>query len=116
MIKNRNKARKAKHIKIRKKIIGTAKVPRVNVFKSLRNLEAQLVDDIARKTLAHSSSLSLKLPNGGNISSAKKVGVDFATKIKELKFKKIVFDRSGYIYHGRIKAFAETLREKGVKF
>ena len=114
--KSRNKSRKIKHVRIRNKISGTAKIPRVNVFKSLKNLEAQLIDDEANKTLAHSSSIGLKIKNGGNIIAAKKIGEDFASKLMALKIKKIVFDRSGYIYHGRIKAFAEVLREKGIEF
>jgi large subunit ribosomal protein L18 len=112
----RSKARKKKHLRIRSKISGTPEIPRLNVFKSLKNIEAQLIDDINRKTLAHSSTIALKLPYGGNIKAAQKVGEDIAKKIKTLKIKKIVFDRSGYIYHGRVKALADRVREKGVKF
>ena len=112
----RTKARRKKHLRIRSKISGTSSVPRLNVFKSHKNIEVQLIDDVAGKTLAFSSTLSLKLPYGGNIESAKKVGLDIAEKILALKIEKIVFDRGGYIYHGRIKALAEIVREKGVKF
>lgn len=116
MFTQRNKARKMKHIKIRRKIIGTSKIPRLNVFKSLKNFEAQLIDDTKQVTLIQSSSQKLKLKNGGNIEAAKKIGEDIGTKIKKLNFKQVVFDRSGYIYHGRVKAFANGVREKGIKF
>ena len=112
----RKKARKRKHLRVRSKISGTAQIPRLNVYKSLKNIEVQLIDDVNRKTLAYSSSILLKLSYGGNIAAAKKVGEDISEKIKFLKIKKVVFDRGGFIYHGRIKALAEVVKEKGVKF
>ena len=112
----RSQARKKRHWKVRSKISGTSEIPRLNVFKSLKNIEAQLIDDVKQKTLAHSSSISLKLKNGSNIEAASKVGEDIGEKIKALKIKQVVFDRSGYIYHGRVKALAEATRKKGVKF
>ena len=112
----RKKARKKKHLRVRSKISGTPQIPRLNVYKSLKNIEVQLIDDVNRKTLAYSSSIILKLSYGGNIEAAKKVGEDIAKKIKSLKIEKVVFDRGGFIYHGRIKALAETIKEKGVKF
>lgn len=114
--KNRNKARVAKHVRIRNKISGTATKPRLNVFKSLQNIEAQIIDDVNGKTLAHSSTIKLKIAKGGNIDASKAVGADIADKAVALGIKEIVFDRSGYIYHGRVKALAEAVREKGVKF
>lgn len=114
--KSRNEARKAKHLRIRSKISGTASKPRINVFKSLKNFEAQLIDDVAGKTLAHSSTQKLKLANGGNVDAAKQLGSDFADKVLALGVKEVVFDRSGYVYHGRVQAFADAVREKGVKF
>ena len=113
---SRNKARKNKHLRIRSKISGTASIPRLNVFKSLKNFEAQLIDDQSGKTLVQSSTSKLKLKNGGNISAATEVGKDIAKKIKELGIEKIVFDRSGYVYHGRVAACANAIREEGVKF
>lgn len=113
---SRNQARVKKHIRIRSKISGTASVPRVCVFKSLKNFEAQLIDDRAGKTLVQSSTLKLKLANGGNVEAAKQVGDAFADQLLALGVKAIVFDRSGYIYHGRVAAFADALRAKGVKF
>lgn len=112
----RTEARKKKHLRVRSKISGTATTPRLNVYKSLKNIEVQLIDDVNGKTLAHSSSISLKLPYGGNIEAATKVGADMGEKIKSLKIESLVFDRGGYVYHGRVKALAEAIREKGVKF
>lgn len=114
--KTRNQARKAKHIRIRNKISGTATLPRLNVFKSLKNIEAQIIDDVNGKTLAQSSTLKLKIAKGGNKDAAKAVGADIADKAIALGIKAIVFDRSGYVYHGRVAALAEAVREKGVKF
>ncbi|MCP4354761.1 MAG: 50S ribosomal protein L18 [Proteobacteria bacterium] len=112
----RTKARQKKHLRVRSKISGTAAIPRVNVYKSHKNIEVQLIDDTSGKTLVHSSSISLKLPYGGNVESAKQVGEDFGTKVSALKLERVVFDRGGYIYHGRVKALAEAIRGKGVKF
>jgi len=116
MAKSRNQARVKKHLRIRNKISGTADIPRLNVFKSLKNFEAQIIDDTTGRTLVQSSTLKLKIKNGGNIEAAKQVGADLVAKMKELKINKIVFDRSGYIYHGRVQAFADAIREGGVKF
>ncbi len=111
---SRNKSRKRKHLRIKNKIAATS--PRIVVFKSLNNIEVQLVDDAQGKTLAFSSSLNLKLDKGGNIEAAKIVGADFGKKVAALKLEKVVFDRSGYVYHGRVQALAETIRNEGVKF
>ncbi|MCP4337133.1 MAG: 50S ribosomal protein L18 [Mycoplasma sp.] len=111
---SRNKVRIRKHLRIKNRLDIT--LPRIVVFKSNKNIEVQLIDDQVKKTLATSSSIMLKLSNGGNIEAAKKVGKDFGTKISNLKVKKVVFDRSGYIYHGRVKALAESIKENGVKF
>ncbi len=114
-IKSRNQARLKKHLKIRTKISGTAIIPRISVHKSLQNFYAQLVDDTTGKTLASASTIKDKT-YGGNVKAAQKVGKEMGAKIKKLKLEKIVFDRSGYIYHGRIQAFADAIREEGVKF
>ncbi len=111
---SRNQARVKKHLRIKNRLDVT--IPRIVVFKSNKNIEVQLVDDTTRKTLAASSSVGLKLVNGGNIEAAKTVGADFGDKVSKLKISKLVFDRSGYIYHGRVKALAEAIKEKGVKF
>lgn len=114
---SRNEARKVKHTRIRhqQNIYGTATKPRLNVFKSLSNFYAQLIDDQTNKTLASVSTLNDK-EYSGNIAAAAKLGALMGEKINELGIKEIVFDRGGYIYHGRVKAFAEAVREKGVKF
>lgn len=112
---NRTQARKKKHLRIRSKISGTAAKPRLNIFKSHQNIEAQLIDDIKGITLAHATSKDAK-EYGGNIAAATKVGAAMGDAIKKLKIEEVVFDRGGYIYHGRVKALAEAVREKGVKF
>lgn len=113
--KSRNQARLKKHLKIRTKISGTPTVPRLSVHKSLQNFYAQLIDDTTGKTLASASTIKDKV-YGGNVNAAKKVGKELGIKIKKLKIEKIVFDRSGYLYHGRVQAFADAVREEGIKF
>ncbi|MGL5617980.1 MAG: 50S ribosomal protein L18 [Metamycoplasmataceae bacterium] len=113
--KSRNQARLKKHLKIRTKISGTPAIPRLSVYKSLQNFYAQLIDDTNGTTLASVSTLKDKT-YGGNVQAAQKAGKELGTKIKKLKIEKIVFDRSGYIYHGRVKAFADAVREEGIKF
>ncbi|MCS4536882.1 50S ribosomal protein L18 [Mycoplasma sp. CSL7475-4] len=116
-ILSRNQARQKKHLRERQSIIGTASKPRLSVFKSHQNFYAQLIDDSKGVTLASVSTLA-KGEFHGNIASAAEAGKLMAQKINELNLTQIVFDRSGYIYHGRVKAFAEAVREnvKGVKF
>lgn len=113
--KSRNENRKAKHARIRGKISGTASRPRLSVFKSNKAFYAQLIDDESGKTLAASSTIELKL-NGNNISNSILVGKDLAKKALDKNIKELVFDRSGYLYHGKLKAFADAIREEGVKF
>ncbi|WP_027120439.1 50S ribosomal protein L18 [Mycoplasmopsis lipofaciens] len=115
MAKSRNEARKVKHLKERQKISGTALKPRLCVFKSNQNFYAQLIDDERGITLASVSTL-VKGEYHGNVESAKQAGLKMGDLIKKMKLESIVFDRSGYIYHGKVKAFAEAVREKGVKF
>ncbi|WGI36572.1 50S ribosomal protein L18 [Mesomycoplasma lagogenitalium] len=113
---SRNQARIKKHNRIKAKLaLGTAIKPRLSVYKSLSNFYAQLIDDSTGKTLASVSTLK-NAEYGGNIKAAEKVGTLMGQKINELKIQSIVFDRSGYIYHGRVKAFAEAVRKEGVKF
>ncbi len=117
-MKSRNEKRLIKHLKIKNKLsAGTSKVPRVCVFKSLHHFYAQAVNDEKHVTLSAASTQELaKTAKGNNIEAVKKVAKIFAAKLKEAKITKIVFDRSGYIYHGKIKAFCEVLREEGIKF
>ncbi len=114
----RNDARIARHDRIREKISGTKEVPRLNVFRSNSNIFAQIIDDEAGVTLVSASSLEkeLKIANGGNVEAAAKVGELLAKKAKKAKISKVVFDRGGYLYHGRVKALAEAARENGLEF
>lgn len=111
-----NDLRLRRHSRIRKSISGDADMPRLNVFRSNKEIYVQVIDDTKGVTLASSSSLALKLQNGGNIEGAKLVGKDIAEKCKKLKIKKVVFDRGGYLYHGRVEALANAARENGLEF
>ena len=115
---SKNKMRINRHKRLREAIIGTNEIPRLNVFKSSKHISVQLIDDEKGITLASSSTTDelLKIKNGGNIDSAKIVGEDIAKKAKTLKIKKIVFDRGGYLYHGRVEALADAARENGLEF
>ena len=113
---DKNIARKRKHIRVRNKISGTPSCPRLNVFRSNAHIHAQIIDDVNRVTLVASSSVALKLENGSNIEAAKAVGKDIAEKAIAKNIENVVFDRGGYIYHGRVKALAEAAREAGLKF
>lgn len=113
---SKNVARLRRHARIRKTLSGTAECPRLNIFRSNKEIFVQVIDDENRVTLVSSSSMNLKLENGGNIEAAKAVGKDIAQKCNKLKIKKVVFDRSGYLYHGRIAALADAARENGLEF
>ena len=113
---SKNVSRTRRHARVRAKVSGTPDAPRLCVYRSNKNIEAQIIDDVNRITLVASSSMSLKLENGSNIEAASKVGKDVAEKALAKGLKKVVFDRSGYIYHGRIKALAEAAREAGLEF
>jgi len=115
---SRNEVRKIRHARVRKSISGTPEVPRLNVFRSNINISVQIIDDVNGVTLASASSLdkSLNIKNGSNIEAAKLVGKSIAEKAKKAKITKVVFDRGGYLYHGRVKALAEAARENGLEF
>ncbi len=113
---SKNVIRKRRHERVRSKIHGTAECPRLNVFRSNTQIFAQIIDDDKQTTLVSSSSVELKIKNGGNIEGAKEVGKDIATKAKKMNIKKVVFDRGGYLYHGRVEALAEAARENGLEF
>ena len=113
---SKNIARVRRHARVRAKISGTPECPRLCVYRSNKNIEAQLIDDVNRCTLAASSSMALRLVNGSNIEAAAKVGEDLAKRALAKGLKKVVFDRSGYLYHGRVKALAEAAREAGLEF
>lgn len=110
---SRNEMRKIRHERIRKQISGTKDIPRLCVYRSNMNIKAQLIDDENKITLAESSSINMK---GNNIETAQKVGELIAKEAKKLKIKKVVFDRGGYLYHGRVKALADAARENGLEF
>jgi len=113
---SRNDVRKRRHLRVRKKISGTPECPRLNVFRSNKHIHAQIIDDVNGVTLAAASSVDMKLENGGNVEAAAKVGAAIAERAAAKNIEKVVFDRGGYIYHGRVKALAEAARENGLKF
>ena len=110
----RNAIRQRIHDRIRRKLSGTAERPRLNVYRSLNHIYAQLIDDQTGTTLASASSIKLK--TGGNVAAAKEIGKAVAEAGVEKGIKKVVFDRGGYLYHGRIKALADAAREAGLDF
>lgn len=118
MIKSidKNTARQKRHQRTRDSVLGTSVCPRISVYRSNTHIYAQIVDDLSHKTLCSSSSVELKITDGNNIEGAKKVGADLAKKALKAGIKKAVFDRSGYLYHGRIKALADAAREAGLEF
>jgi large subunit ribosomal protein L18 len=110
-------ARQRRHRRVRKKVFGTAERPRLVVFRSNRGIEAQLVDDVDGKTLAAASWLQLKKSFKGNkTEQAAEVGKLLAQNAKKAEIEEAVFDRGGYLYHGRVKALAEGAREGGLQF
>lgn len=113
-------ARRRRHLRVRKKIYGTPERPRLNVYRSLNHIYAQVIDDLNGCTLAAASSLDpelrQKLKSGGNKEAARLVGEIVAQRALERGIDKVVFDRGGYLYHGRVKALAEGAREKGLNF
>jgi large subunit ribosomal protein L18 len=110
------KARERRHRRVRGKIFGTAERPRLVVFRSNRGIEAQLVDDLEGKTLAAASWLQLRSFKGSKTEQAAEVGKLLAQNAKQANVETVVFDRGGYLYHGRVKALADAAREGGLKF
>ena len=113
---SRNVARLRKHARVRAKVSGPAEKPRLCVFRSNKHIEAQIIDDTKGITLVSSSSVQLKLTNGGNCEAAAKVGADLAAKALAKGIEIVAFDRGGYLYHGRVAALADAAREGGLKF
>ena len=114
---DKNKTRQKRHLRVRNHISGTAERPRLNVFRSLAHIYAQVIDDTKGHTLVAASSNEKGFEgSGGNIEGAKKVGAAIAKKALEKGITEVVFDRGGYIYHGRVAALAEAAREGGLKF
>ena len=114
---NTSKNRKARHQRVRKNLSGTPERPRLSVYKSNTNIYAQIIDDVNGTTLVSASTLDKDLKgSGANIESAKKVGKLIAERALDKGVEQVVFDRSGYIYHGKVKELAESAREAGLKF
>ncbi|MDP8265521.1 MAG: 50S ribosomal protein L18 [Candidatus Aceula meridiana] len=120
MRKTKEQKRILRHKRIRKTVKGTGEQPRVCVHRSLKNISASLIDDVACRTLFTLSTLDktlkTKIKSGGNVDAASTLGEAFAIKAQEKGIKKACFDRGGYIYHGRVKAFAEAVRKGGLEF
>jgi large subunit ribosomal protein L18 len=110
------KARVRRHKRVRTKVFGTAERPRLVVFRSNRGIEAQLVDDLEGRTLAAAGWLHLRSFKGAKTAQAAEVGKLLAQRAKEAGIETVVFDRGGYLYHGRVKALAEAAREGGLRF
>ena len=110
--------RERRKLRIRRKISGTAEKPRLSVFRSAKHIYAQVVDDVAGKTLAHSSTLAKGVKNaeGNKTDDAKRVGTTIAKALIAKGITQVVFDRNGYLYHGRVRALADAAREAGLKF
>ena len=113
---NRAEIRTAIHERIRRKVKGNGAKPRLAIYRSLNHIYAQVIDDQKGETIAAASSLQLKLKSGGNVAAAKEIGKAIAEKAKEKGVKKVVFDRGGFLYHGRVKALADAAREAGLEF
>ncbi|WP_042171420.1 50S ribosomal protein L18 [Paenibacillus gorillae] len=117
---DKNKARLKRHLRVRKKITGTVARPRLSVFRSSKHIYAQLIDDVNGVTVASASTLDKELTeaigNGGSVEAARKVGELVAQRAKAKGHTAIVFDRGGYLYHGRIQALADAAREAGLEF
>lgn len=117
---SKNDARLKRHLRIRKKVEGTTEKPRLSVYRSLNNIYAQIIDDVKGVTLVSASTLDKELKeqpgHGGNKESAKAVGALIAKRALEAGIKQVVFDRGGYIYHGRVQELAGAAREAGLEF
>jgi len=115
---DKNEKRQKRHLRSRKNIFGTAEKPRLNVYRSLTNIYAQIINDVTGETIVSASSVEkdMKETYGGNIEAAKAVGEAIAKKAIEKGISVVVFDRGGYLYHGRVAALAAAAREAGLQF
>ena len=119
MLMNKNESRQKRHRRVRKRVMGTSERPRLNIYRSLNHIYAQVIDDTKGSTIAAASSLDGSLKeskSGGNVEGAKAVGRLVAERAKEAGISRVVFDRGGYLYHGRIQALADAAREGGLEF
>lgn len=114
---DKNQVRKRRHVRVRTKITGTTERPRLNVFRSNKHLYAQLIDDTQGVTIVSASTMDKDFTGTvGNVEAAKLIGETIAKRATEKNIKSVVFDRGGYLYHGRVKALAEAARENGLEF
>jgi large subunit ribosomal protein L18 len=116
---SKDKVRRRVHQRIRQRMSGSGERPRLNIYRSLNHIYAQVIDDSTGKTIASASTVQGKKGSkktGGNVASAKEIGKTIAQRAQEKGVKKVVFDRGGYLYHGRIKALADAAREAGLEF
>ena|SRR5699024_200052 len=115
---DKNKVRKKRHMRVRKNVTGTAERPRLNVYRSNKHIYAQLIDDVKGETLTSASTKDkeLSIESTGTVEAAEKVGELIAKRATDKGYKSIVFDRGGYLYHGRVKALAESARSAGLEF
>jgi large subunit ribosomal protein L18 len=120
LARNREEERRKRHRRIRKDITGTSEKPRLSVFKSLKHIYAQVIDDESHKTLVYATSIDKelkgKLRAGSNAEAAKEVGALVAKRALDKGIKRVSFDRGGYLYHGRVKKLADAAREVGLEF
>jgi large subunit ribosomal protein L18 len=117
---SKNDARLKRKVRVRKKVRGTTERPRLNVFKSAKHIHAQIIDDVTGSTLVAASTICSEVKAGldytGNVEAAKKVGAAIAKRAIEKNIVSVVFDRNGFLYHGRVKALADAARENGLSF
>jgi large subunit ribosomal protein L18 len=118
--KERRQARFKRQVRVRKKVHGTAERPRLSIFRSAKHIYAQIIDDIGKQTLVAASTVAKEVGDGlnytGNVDAAKAVGAAVAKKALEKNIRQVVFDRNGFLYHGRVKALADAAREAGLSF
>ena len=113
---DKNKTRQRRHMRVRNKISGTAECPRLNVYRSNKNIYAQVIDDVAGVTLVSASTLDSEVSGNNKTEQAASVGEVVAKRAQDKGIKQVVFDRGGYLYHGRVQALAEAARENGLQF
>lgn len=113
---SKNVLRKKRHFRIRRKVSGTATRPRLNIYRSNKHIFAQIIDDNAGHTLVAANSVEMKLERGSGVEAAKQVGSELAKRALAADVKEVVFDRGGYLYHGRVQALADAAREAGLEF
>jgi large subunit ribosomal protein L18 len=114
--KSAKKQTQVRHARIRKNVFGTAERPRLAIYRSGQHIYAQVIDDVAGKTLASASSLQLKLDKGATVEAARTVGTEVANRAKQAGVESVVYDRGGNLYHGRVAALADAAREAGLDF